>query len=176
MSSSTDNPPSGVKVELFKLKNRLKDKLGMQHSGRDDGPGHIDPEAIAEADRMIEKLCEECPATIAAHLEDMQGLWNEMKDMPRSTERDELSQKIFTISHEIKDLGSMCGYTLAAYFAESLRDFIGQTEMKLEAQRVIIQAHVDALHVVIKQDMKDADDSAANELKTMVKIAVDKYS
>lgn len=167
--------PNKIKVTLFKIKNSLKGKLGMEPR-RGDEPGHIDPEAIAEADKIIEKLCEECPSTIAAHLEDIQKFWVEMRDMPLSPEREDLAQKIFITSHEIKDLGSLCGYMLAAYFAESLRDFIGQTEMKLEAQRVIIQAHVDALQVVIKHGLNDEDDAAANELKTMVKIAVDKYS
>ena len=167
-----------MKVQVYHLINRLKAKLGMQAQGRagENPEGYIDPEAIEEADKMIEKLCAECPQTMGAHLESIAALWNDMKDMPRSPERETLSQEVFTLAHEIKDVGAMCGYDLVAYFAESLRDYIAKTELKLEAQRVIIQAHVDALQVVIKQDLKDEADGAAAELKQMVRIAIDKYS
>lgn len=163
-----------LKVKMFKITNTLVKKLGIRVPS--NAPGHIDPDAIAEADRMIEALCKQCPQAIAGYLEKLSGLWTEMRDMPQSTERDNLSQQIFIVAHEIKDLAAMSGYDLAAYFAESLRDYIDQTEFNLQAQRIIIQAHVDALQVVHKQGMKEAETPEAEELKKMVKIAIDKYS
>lgn len=173
MSQQTDGNTGGIRVEIYKIANRLKKKLGIRTT--DDAPGVIDPGAIGEADKLIEALCEQCPATIGKELTNLSSLWDEMKDMPDSVDRHRLAQQIFTIAHEIKDLGSLCGYNLAAYFAESLRDYIIQTELSLEAQRVIIQAHVDALSVVHKQEIGE-DDDAAEELKKMVKVAIAKYS
>ena len=163
-----------VKVRVLKLTNRLIKKLGIRdHS---DEPGFIDPAAIEEADRLVDALAAECPQAIAGYLDKLSELWLKMRDMPRSDEREDISQQIFHVAHEIKDLGAMSGYELMAYFAESLRDYIGRTELNLEAQRVIIQEHVDALQVVHKQDMKEAATPEAEELKKMVKIAIDKYS
>lgn len=159
----------GVEVQMFKLKNRLVKKLGMKH--KDGQAGEIDPEAIAEADKLIAKLCKECPATISGYQDDLSEYWKEMRDMPEGKDRDAISEKVFTTAHEIKDLGAMCGLDLPAYFAESLRDFIGQTKLNLDAQRVIIQAHIDALQVVVKQNIKEGDSAVADELKAMVKIA-----
>ena len=171
---SRQNKKEPAAVQVFRLTNRLKKKLGLQVQTNE--PGYIDPEAIAQADQLIEKLCAECPNTIAGHLENLSKLWESMRDMPRSQARDDIAAKMFTIAHEIKDLGAMCGYTLSAYFAESLRDYVAKTELKLEAQRVIIQAHVDALQVVQKHKLQDEAGSAAAELKEMVKIAIQKYS
>lgn len=175
MSKPTGEEKGGIKVKMFQLTNRLRAKLGMDFQ-HDDKIGEIPEEAIAEADKLIDRLCAECPQTMKGLLEGVVAQWEEMKDLPRSEERDEYAQKIFTLAHEIKDISAMCGYELAAYFSESLRDYIAKTELKLNAQRVIIQAHVDALQVVIKQGMDDVNDPAAQELKEMVKVAIGKYS
>lgn len=172
MTDSSDKN-SSIKVEIYRLANSLKEKLGM--NVKKDAVGFIDPAAIAEADLLVAELCKECSGTLAGYLDQITTDWQEMRELPASEKREKIARDIFTLSHEIKDVGSMCGYNLAAYFAESLRDYIERTELSLEAQRVIIQAHVDALHVVIKQDMREADSTQAEELKKMVKVATDKY-
>lgn len=165
-----------MNVIIYKLANRLKHKLGIRLNT--ENPGYIDPEALEKGDTLIEKLCAECPQTIAAHLENLVSKWEEMRTMPESGEREAVAQDIFTLAHEIKDIGSMCGYTLSAFFAESLRDYIAKTELSLRAQQVIIQAHVDALQFVYRQGFKTEEEAgpAAEELKKMVKVAIDKYS
>lgn len=166
-----------LKIKLYERPNVLRDKLGIQAAELKDKEGHIDPDSIEEADKLIAELCESCSETIAEHLVVLTECWQEMREIAEQTpRREELSVKIFTLAHEIKDVGSMCGYELAAYFGESLRDYIAQTELSLDAQRVIIQAHVDAMNVVSKQGMKDEGGPAADELKKMVKIAIEKYS
>lgn len=169
----TDPAPPGPKIEILKVVNRLKRKLGIQ--GQHSEPGYLDPEAVAQADEIIRKLCAECPATVTAHLKELSALWAKMRDMPQSPERETVSGKIFTLSHEIKDVSAMCGYGLTAYFSESLRDYIDQTELNLEAQRVIIQAHIDALQVVHTKGLKDEAGPECDTLKKMVKVAIDKY-
>lgn len=164
----------GIKVEVFRLANSLKEKLGMR--AKKDEPGFIAPEAIEEADQLIAELCKECPTTLAGYLDEISVLWKEMRELPASAEREIRARQIFTLAHEIKDVGSMCGFALAAYFAESLRDYIERTELSLEAQRVIIQAHVDAISVVIKMGLKEDGGAQAEELKKMVRVAVLKYS
>jgi uncharacterized protein YjaZ len=110
------------------------------------------------------------------HLMQLDALWAEMRDMQDNEKRDELSKQIFTVSHEIKDIGSMCGYELIAYFAESLRDYISLAEPSLKAQRVIVQAHIDAMNVTHKRGIKSDGGPIADELKGMVRVAIEKYS
>ena len=166
--------PAGIKI--YRVANRLLKKLGIRpNTGTQSEPGEISPEAIIEAQQHIETLCGECEVTLSDLLAELVAAWVDMRDMAQSEKRQEVSQKIFLLAHEIKDVGGLCKYDLAAYFAESLRDFIERTTLSLEAQRVIIQAHVDALQVIVKQGLKDEASPAAEELKKMVKIAVEKY-
>lgn len=164
-----------MKVEIFKIANRLKDKLNLKPHEKDK-EGRIAPEAIEEADRLIAALCEECPSSIGGFLKDLNTKWTKMKDMGNTEERQELSKEIFTVAHEIKDISAMCEYDLISHFAESLRDYVNQTELSLDAQRVIIQAHIDAITVAHKQSIKQDGGPIAEELKKAVKIAVEKYS
>lgn len=164
---------AGIRVEIFKLANHLKRKMGVRF--QDQEAGFLTPESIVEADKLIEALCKECPQAISGHLENLSRIWLKMRDMEDCAGRNDLSQQIFTLAHEIKDIGSMCGYDLVAYFAESLRDYIGRTELSIEAQRVIIQAHVDAMQLVNRMGYKKEAGPEAEELKKMVKIAIDKY-
>ncbi len=173
-NGDTSPQDGGVAVRLFRLTNRLKKKITKMRKP-DDTPGFLAPEAIAEADALITELCEDCPAAMNKHFKALVAAWTKMRDMPDGAERKEQAQDMFTVAHEIKDISALCGYDLVSYFAESLRDFVAGTELKLEAQRVIIQAHIDALNVVLKQGIKTDGGAQAEELKKMVKIAIDKY-
>lgn len=171
---SNDSKPAGIKIEIYKLANRLKMRLGARY--QDQGPGFLAAESIEEADKLLEALSANCPEMINKHLEKLATLWAQMREMPTSEERNQISQEIFTIAHEIKDLALMAHLELIAYFAESLRDYIDRTDLNLKAQVVIIQAHVDALQIANRQGFAKEPGAAADELKKMVKMAIDKYS
>lgn len=176
MSAADDTSRNGPQIEEFRLHNRLRDKLEIEHRGK-HVEGQIDPEAIEQADELIAERCaEECQEKLDEQLIVLKNLWDEMKDMPDSGARDELAEQVFTAAHEIKDIGSMCEYPVAAHFGESLRDFIGHTDLKLAAQRVIIQAHVDVLNMAIKKNLRDLNSPAAEELKKMLAVAISQYS
>lgn len=161
------------KVQMFEITNRLKQKLGID--GRDK-EGEIPEKKIHEAQAFIHELCRNSRQNIEANLAEISALWDEMKDSVNERLREITSTQIFTLAHEVRDIGALCGYDLAGYFAGSLGDFIEHTKLDMEAQRVIIQAHVDALVVVVKKDMRDDEGKQAEELKAMVKIAVERYS
>lgn len=162
-------------VEIYKMRNSLKDKLGALRIHKNEDEGHLAEEQIDEANALIADLCANCINDIGANLDKLNAAWKEMQDLPNGDAREEKSQEIFTHAHEIKDIASLCGYTLAAHFAESLRDYIAETALNLKNQRIIIQAHIDALSVVHKGDLKEDGGPAAEELKKMVKVAIQKY-
>ncbi len=161
-------------IKIYKRHNTLKDMLGVRTPS--DEPGHIDQELIDKADEIISKMCEECEQSIGEQVELLSKFWKEMIEAKNDADkRKEKSEKIFTIAHEIKDISSLCGYTLIADFAESLRDYIAETALNLKNQEIIIQAHVDAITTVHKNRIKEDAGPVAEELKKMVKIAIDKY-
>lgn len=174
MPASNEPEAAGIKVEIYKLVNHLKNRMGVRY--KDQETGFLSPESIAEADRLIGDLCTQCPAVIGKNLETLSVLWLQMREIKESPEREEIAQQIFTLAHEIKDMGTLCGYDVISHFAESLRDYIGRTDLNLKAQVVIIQAHMDAMQIINRQGVKKEAGPEAEELKKMVRMAIDKYS
>lgn len=169
----TDQNDDENTVEIYKIRTSLKSKLGMRVITNEDG--HLAEEKINEADSLIAEMCAGCHETIGENLEKVTIIWKEMQTLHEGDARTAKAQGIFTKAHEIKDIASLCGYTLAAHFAESLRDYIAETTLSLKNQTIIIQAHIDALTVVHKTNLKEDGGPAADELKKMVKVAIDKY-
>lgn len=169
--SSSDKDDS---VELFQRINRLRSKAGG--APNDDHEGEIAPDMVVKADDLIADFCKDCPELMAHVLEKMTAKWKDMAGMGESSTREKLAQEIFTLAHEVKDVGGMCGYTLMADFGESLRDYIMETKLDQDAQRVIVQAHVDAMNAALRLKLRDDGGPAAEELKALVKVAIDKYS
>lgn len=162
-----------VKVEMIRLVNHLKAKMGIRYVDQDEG--FLPEEMIQEADDLILSLCQDSPARISKLLSELSAHWEIMRTMQDGDERHKISEVVFTLSHEVKDIAAMCGYPLIAHFAESLRDYIGQTHLNLKAQEVIVQAHLDAMMVVNAKSLREDAGPEAEELKRMVKIAIDKY-
>lgn len=169
-----DANPDAPQVEVFETPFNLKKKLGGLRK-KSDKPGFLDEKKIQDADALIEELCAGSYAAIGQNLENLTMVWQQMKDLPASEKRLAKTEEAFTLAHEIKDIGALCGYDLIAYFAESLRDYIAETALNMQNQQIIIQAHIDAMNTVHKKDLRKNAGPAAEELKRIVKIAVDKY-
>ena len=54
-----------VKVTMYKIANRLKERLG--YSASKETEGFLAPAAIEEADKLIAQVCATCPETISKH-------------------------------------------------------------------------------------------------------------
>ena len=160
-------------IKVYKRHNTLKDMLGVRIQTNESG--HIDQKLINEADDVIAQMCKGCEDNIGQQVELLSKFWEEMINAGSADKRKEKAEKIFTVAHEIKDISSLCGYALIADFAESLRDYIAETALNLKNQKIIIQAHVDAITTVHKANIKDDAGPIAEELKRMVKIAIKKY-
>ena len=161
-------------VEILTPKhNLLKNKAGARINPND--PGFIEEDKIAAADKIIANLCKDSAQTLDKQIGLLTRLWDKIQEMPDDEARKKKTDDIFTIAHEIKDVAALCGYPLIAHFAESLRDYIAETTMNLKNQRIIIQAHIDALKTVLKTGINDEKHPVATELMDKVKIAIEKY-
>lgn len=162
-------------AEIIKPKyNLLKNKAGARSNMKLDG--FIDNKKVEAAEELITKVCMNSEHELKKQIKKLTDLWNCIQEMPTGNERKEKTKGIFTLAHEIKDIGALCGYSLIAHFAESLRDYIDEATINVKNQRIIIQAHVDALSTVLKTGVSDETDPIAKELKEKVKIAIEKYS
>lgn len=91
-----------------------------------------------------------------------------------SGESDETSlQTIFRISHDIKGQGGTFGFNLATQIAGLLCDFIRTaTAVPSKDQLAVIQAHLGALQMIIKQNIKGDGDATTQQLVEKLALAV----
>lgn len=162
------------KQKILKTYNSLKKKIGLDPN--DQTEGFLDPADINKADALISEICQESEESIRGLLIKLEDKWTCFFNVSKETARSEKdAEDIFVVAHEIKDIGAMCGYNLIAYFAESLRDYVEETDLNIEAKKVIVQAHIDAMKAAHKNKIKDTENSAAAELKNLVKVAINQY-
>jgi chemotaxis protein histidine kinase CheA len=170
-----NDPTNNTDVEIIEVKSSIRQRAIGIH-GREGDEGFIPDELIEEANKEVEKLCANCTDVMNVNLVKLSDLWSRMRDLPAGDERSKLSQDLFFLAHEIKDVSAMCGYDLISYFAESLRDYINKAELSMKAQRVIVQAHLDAITVAHHRNLKTDEGTATAEIKSMVKKAIEQYS
>jgi|GEM_PF-1365788 len=170
---SIGDDDSAGKAEFYNRANVLKGKVGLDVQTNADG--QLDPEKVKEADDLIKAMCKDCNKNMGEQIEGLVRAWAAMAALEQGDARTQKAQQVFTFAHDIKDIAALCGYGLAAHFAESLRDYVTERSFAEKNQRIIIQAHIDALIVIQKNDIKDDAGAVAEELKEMVAIAVNKY-
>ena len=71
------SPSNESGIKIFKVANRLIKKLGVRADGR--VPTEIDPEKIAEAEKLIAGMCETSPETLANNLKKINEQWEKMQ-------------------------------------------------------------------------------------------------
>ena len=80
---------------------------------------------------------------------------------------------VFRIAHDIKGQGSTFGFNLATQIAGPLCDFIRTaTATPTKEQLAVIKAHLGALQMIIKQNIKGDGDEATQKLVEKLAVAI----
>lgn len=86
---------------------------------------------------------------------------------------EEATTIIFRVAHDLKGQGTTFGYPLATQIAGLLCDFIRSAASSPSADLVsVIRAHLAALNLVLKQNIKGDGDAAAQQLVKKLALAV----
>ncbi len=133
-------------VQIIKPPNNLlKAKSGK-------GKVKPDTEAIQRAEAVIKKIGEDFPKWAQSDIDDMEKALAAARQNP--DQQEDYILQIFRRSMELKGQGGSFGYDLISQVGDSLKKF---TESRYEANPrdvEIIAAHVDAMRVVMVQDIK----------------------
>ncbi len=160
------------KVQVYKRVNKLKLKAGF---GLDeDKVGFIDKSTILKAQMKIDQKENEYPATVEAVLNQLVDSWKELKQAPED-QRDELIDRIYNFSNNIKDLTATYQHDLMHHFSLSLRNFCEKIDVNKKEHHVIVQAHIDVMWITFNEKLKGEVGPKAEELKLVVSQAIRKY-
>ncbi len=93
-----------AKPQIINPPNKLKSKVSM------GGPGAVDPERLARAEAVIEKMTANYLDWVEADLKKLETELAALK--PGAAEGDERVDRIYRTSHDIKGQGGSFGYQL----------------------------------------------------------------
>lgn len=174
MNSFSDDKDPDNGIEIFQRINVLKLKAG---GGLKDAPGQLAPQSVKNADTVVTSMATLYPKEIENILNVLNTEWETVKTMPDTADKAALAEKISNTANQIKDLAETFGYSLMAHFGTSLRDYILKTDLSCKEHFIIGQAHINVMWVAFRKNLKDDDGGAvAEELKEMVRTAIEKYS
>jgi chemotaxis protein histidine kinase CheA len=151
-------------IELFMPPNMLKAKVGGAAAG-------LDSAAIKRAEQAMESLKTEFTDWINADVKKLGECRDAFAKEPNADRHGDL----YRAGHDLKGQALTFGYPIAARVASSLCQLL---DGNMRAPLALIDAHVDAIRVIVKQNVKNGDDRVANilacELENRVKKALEK--
>jgi hypothetical protein len=129
-------------IEVFMPPNMLKAKVGT---------GGLDSSAIKRAEAAIDDLKDEFGAWIVA---DVNRLVDTRDGYKAQTNADTLGN-LYRASHDLKGQASTFDFPLVARVASSLCKLTDDTTFGLELPIALINAHVEAIKVIVREEVKD---------------------
>ena len=171
---SVQTGPRRVKVRLFRLRNKLKEKAGVGRANAGDTT--VATEALERALSEMKKSQEDYPDWVKQTLNDLTD------DLKAASEKDEVARQrnfkhIGALAHELKGQGGTFGYPLISVFGKSLNEFTEKevgyiTDNHLE----IVKAHIDVMRAVIKDRVSGDGGNIGRELIMVLERAIDRKS
>ena len=102
--------------------------------------------------------------------------WGDAKKASTPQGAKNMLEKVYHSANHIKDLASTFEYALMQHFGESLRNFAEKIDINKKEHHIIVDAHMNVMWVVYKENIKDHGGPKAEELKKIVAVAIEKYS
>jgi chemotaxis protein histidine kinase CheA len=139
-------------IEIFMPPNILKAKVG--------GSGGLDPSAIKRAEAAIEELKVEFAGWI---IEDVNRLMETRNEYETQMDNDRLGN-LYRAAHDLKGQATTFDFPLVARVASSLCKLTDDTSYGVVLPLPLIDAHVDAIKVIVRDGIKDPTNQVATVL------------
>lgn len=136
-------------VEIIKRPNKLREKVGGSADGK---PGQIDPAAIMRAGTHVSRMSDAHKAQTRIDVTDLQEAYRRAMTDPEN--RPAHLKRVIKIADGIMTLGKTFGYDLLSDFANSLNHFLVPLANPSVAQLQVVGLHIDAMHVLVRDDIK----------------------
>lgn len=138
-------------VEVFMQPNVLKTKMG--------GVG-LDISVVKKAEQAVEDLREEFTAWLTEDI----GRLAETRDAYLKDASVEKLGNLFRASHDLKGQAATFNFPLVARIASSLCKLTDETSNGLELPKTLVDAHVDAIKVIVRDSVTDPSNEMASLL------------
>jgi hypothetical protein len=161
-----------IKVRLFRLRNKLKEKAGVGRSA--PGETTIAAEALEKALTEMKKSQEDYPDWVRATLTELVVDLNIAREGGEE-ERRKSFRHVGALAHELKGQGGTFGYPLTSVFGKSLNEFTERETTVTDNHLEIVKAHIDVMRAVIKDRVSGDGGDVGRELIMVLERAIKKY-
>jgi hypothetical protein len=154
----TDKHP----IEVFMPPNMLKAKVGS---------GGLDSAAIKRAEQAFDELKHQFGDWI---VEDVNRLV-QRRDLYQALTNEATLSDLYRASHDLRGQAATFDFPMVARVAASLCKLTDDTNYGLELPIALINAHVDAIKIIVRDAIKDPTDQMATALATEMERQVNAF-
>lgn len=156
--------PNDKDAQIIVPPNTLKARLGTG--------GGMDSDAIKRAEQAMTRLQTEFSDWLADDITRLTETFAAFKAGPAA----DTASALFRAAHDLKGQAATFEYPLIARVAGSLAKLIDELKARETAPLPLVSAHVDAIHVIHRDQIKDASNHVAlvltEELEGKVRVAL----
>jgi chemotaxis protein histidine kinase CheA len=132
------------KVEIIQVPNALRAKVGGKF-------GTLDKEAIAAAESALADLSDQFGDWLSEEIQNLEAVYNDIKTTGPTEEN---MKQLYNRCHDLKGQGSTYGYPLITRIAGSVCKLMDEPDMRLNAPKALIVAHLDAIRAIVRSQIK----------------------
>ena len=147
---------------VFIVPNALKAKVG-------GGAVALNADAVARAEEALKALSANFAQWLGDELVRLEAARATVREQGRTPAA---TETLYFRAHDLKGLGATYEYPLVGRIAGSLCKLLEEPAKRTAAPQVLIDAHVDAIRLCVRQEMREVDHPAgallAAELETRV--------
>lgn len=164
------NRGNAAEAEITRRPNLLKRKLG----GNDHARGQISDEAVRRAEQMLSRSHDRYLLQAQKDVADLQSVFAALR-----RDRQEPAvylERLSAMGREIKGQAGTFGYDLLTRFGDSLYELTRTMRQVSDRQVDLIGAHIDAIEIVVKQDIRGAGGAVGQELSASLRQAIQRVA
>ena len=139
------NKPSSAQV--IQPPNTLRQKVG-------GGFGGIDASAIAKAEEALKAMADQFGQWLQDEIVKLDAAQAAIRERGYTAET---AEELYFRAHDLKGLGATYQYPLVTRLAASMCKLIDDPVRRLEAPRLLLDAHVDAIKAVVRDGIQTDD-------------------
>jgi CheY-like chemotaxis protein len=153
------NPSGKVKVFIFKLPNRLREKvMGLGKSG----PATIDASLLQAAEQQLDRMETDYADWVRGSVKQLADAYEKAVADHRAAAL--MVAQINRLAHDMRGQGTTFGYPLITVFGKSLYDCTAKIEKVSDKLLDFIKAHIDGISAVIRDRIKGSGGPIGTEL------------
>ncbi|MEM6901947.1 MAG: hypothetical protein AAF556_01745, partial [Pseudomonadota bacterium] len=157
-------------AQVIKRPNALKRRLG----GSELGAGFISPKAIARAEQSVSDHASRYLEQARRDLAALQATYHQLR-----RERQDPARYLEALSRAGREMKGQAGtfeYHLLTRFGDSLYELTRRMTTISDRHMDLIKAHIDAIEIVVVQDIKGSGGDLGEELSNTLRSAIQRVA